>query len=641
MISADINDTKPIYASNRKLNPKLTRRQYVRPPSDDPPENGDPVEPINESLVRAIKFSPPNKSSIEKNSQSNKDDTESNSSKSNMLVHDGKWINKEYDSSGKSRPFTGIWTCCGATDHLESLYCPSLESKAKFALILKEETEKKEKEKKYYEFTIQFRQNLQERENKEREQREKERGTEAFDAEKTAATTTHDSCNAPMLVSWIYKHINDEFTVTSGLSLMLENVHNGESCLNMVQYDCVRCVMRAHSVYVGNAEVQLLCVSILRMLLDCNLTRDVVIGDGKTLKMLFSTAHCYMDSLAHVEQCVQGILQCARAEKCREDIMNLHIINYEILFCRKYWRVPAILRSILKLFNWVTNTPQRMVAVYNAGAVRTTLKIMERHITNPDVLAPAMHFLTRAAASHPPASDYLLRKRAIPTVIGAMKALFSSEQLQLEALKMLQALSQHEDGWNQISEVKGGWQIICQGTAVGDALVHDLAGDFHNPGWCIGDTPHLPELERLKLIAAKAAASKSASTNTTWTSITLRLFMGQNTKVQKLAINNEFHDAYFNLVRSLELLPIAGEEREQWYKRIIEYEKLNELTLEEMVNTILELRRKEEKQAALAAKGLEDDSEYVKPVYVMGKRITTRMLEENDQNAAMELEGIV
>lgn len=54
-------------------------------------------------------------------------------------------------------------------------------------------------------------------------------------------------------------------------------------------------------------------------------------------------------------------------------------------------------------------------------------------------------------------------------------------------------------GWKQITETRGGWQSLCQGTTLGDALVHELPGHFNNPGWCIGDTPYLPMTEKQKL----------------------------------------------------------------------------------------------------------------------------------------------
>jgi len=618
MHMADSNERK-------RLNPKLTKRCYVPvPPTEAPPVDTQVGDVIDEKLVRSIKFTKsseggPQISSVEKDSVS-------------LNMHDGEWVPKVFDNVGKYRS-GGYWSCCGDPNQL-SEECGTgpdarpHEDEMKELLPQESEAARKRRE-----------------ELKEMLKQPKVVGNAGNDGDEkeNALTKQHDFCNAPMLISWIYKNITDEYTVSGGLSLMLENVQSGPGCENMVQYDCTRCIVKAHLQFPKNVHVQLACVSVLRKLLDCNITRPSLLSNPKPLKLLFTVSHQYMSSQAHVEQCVQGILQYSREEAMRSEIMAANMIHYVILYCRMYWRVPRILRSALKLFNWVTDIQERMEAVYHAGAVRTTLKVMERHLSNPDVLAPGMHFLTRAAAAYSPASMYMIKKEAIPVVIGALKALYSSERLQLEGLKMLQALSRYEDGWRQISQTKGGWQVICQGTIIGDSLVHELQGDFHNPGWAIGDTPHLPLTEQSKLAAAKVNASlRQESSSSSWSLNQLRAYMGLGTAAQTLAINREFQEAHFELLCTLELLPYPKEEREDWYKRLSEFEKLNELTLEEMSRTILSLKKKEAKEAQLAASRAQDEEEeYIKPVFVMGKRITTKLLEENDLDAANELKGIV
>jgi len=103
-------------------------------------------------------------------------------------------------------------------------------------------------------------------------------------------------------------------------------------------------------------------------------------------------------------------------------------------------------------------------------------------MNNADVLGPGMLFLTRASASYPLAMKSVLKMEAVPIIIGAMKALYSNDILQLEGLKMIQQLSKTSEGWKQIQDTRGGWQTICQGTTLGNALLHDLKGSFHNPG---------------------------------------------------------------------------------------------------------------------------------------------------------------
>ena len=165
--------------------------------------------------------------------------------------------------------------------------------------------------------------------------------------------------------------------------------------------------------------------------------------------------------------------------------------------------------------------------------------------------------------------------RAVPIIINSLRALFDNESLQLEALLMIQALSRTTEGWQQINETKGGWQSICQGTPLGDALIHDLPGPLQNPGWCIGETPHLPILDRMKQEAAKASQScTQQAPKSAWTEHSLREYMGISMKEQKLAINKEYHQSYFELLQSLDLLPRPAEEREYFFIRLNDYEKV-------------------------------------------------------------------
>jgi hypothetical protein len=211
--------------------------------------------------------------------------------------------------------------------------------------------------------------------------------------------------------------------------------------------------------------------------------------------------------------------------------------------------------------------------------------------------------------------------------------LYSDEILQLEGLKMVQTISKTKEGWNQICETKGGWQTLTQGTNLGNALVHDLPGALHNRGWAIGDTPHMPYMDKNKMKASETFLAKSRGTvsKATWTAHGLKDFMGISMKETKLKFNSEFHDTQFDLLTTLELLPEAGEEREYWFMRLKEYEHTNHIELDEMVHTMIELKRKEEKaEKAKAAQLLLPAEDRAKAVYVGGKLVTTKILDETD-----------
>lgn len=269
-------------------------------------------------------------------------------------------------------------------------------------------------------------------------------------------------------------------------------------------------------------------------------------------------------------------------------------------------------------------------------------------------------------------------------------------------LKLLQIISRTSEGWKQISAVHAGWQSIVAGTIQGDALVHDLPGEFNNPGttltmvvsrsaveknisfvlpfflakqlmflftyhlltpvvcvyfyahtpvlhtgWAIGDTPYLPLLARQKLAAAKLAQSGiQAEPRAAWTPSSLREYMGLSMAGQTLAINTEHHNIYYELLCTLDMLPKVGEEREHWFQRVHAYEVENEVKIEDMVGTVQEMRRREavHKKAALKGIALGENDEIlgtVKDVFVNGQRITGDILQSNDVDVDEALQGVL
>jgi len=238
--------------------------------------------------------------------------------------------------------------------------------------------------------------------------------------------------------------------------------------------------------------------------------------------------------------------------------------------------------------------------------------------------------------------ETILKMRASELIIGALIVMHDQAEIQLEGLKLLQLISKTSKGWQQISEVDAGWQTICQGTVKGDALIHKLPGSFHNPGWSIGDTPYLPQLERLKLQATRnASTSLQSGPKASWTPFSLREFMGLSLTGQKLRINVEFHDLYFEMLSTVDMLPKLDEGREEWFIRLRQYEHENEVRIEEMVATIQEMRRRESVQAINSKNAKGDSRGTVKQVYVKGELITTDSMQAKDIAIDEALEGIV
>lgn len=205
---------------------------------------------------------------------------------------------------------------------------------------------------------------------------------------------------------------------------------------------------------------------------------------------------------------------------------------------------------------------------------------------------------------------------------------------------MLQTLSKTKEGYRQISETKGGWQSICQGTTLGNVLFHDIKGEFHNPGWCIGDTKNLTVLDRRKNATLKMSQNKVlGQKQSLWTCRSLMDFMGLSMNGRTLAVTIEHNNAYFELVKSLDLLPSSfKEDRGAWFARLSVYESENSILIQDMVKAVIDMKKKD---TIRMHKELEDEhngGETLKSVYVAGKKVTMKMLEESDVKAGEALD---
>lgn len=655
----------------KTLNPKLTRRAYVY--------NYEPPRPdLREDMVRQLREGPPNPT------ESDLDCEEApvalvveeqqpvpvpravaalGPAERQQLLHTGSWQPPEY-TAGKLKKGTGLWLCCGSREQF-SLYCNSMAHRQGFQKELASQAAAAEQAVVYSRMVEEERRGPWERQEITAVEQEAEDVEEGLMQQ---ANSEESTLNGPMLISWTHKNCASHRTALSGLNYLLRTLYTGEGCVLFHRHEGCDTVLKAYNLHPKHSEILLTCLKLWCQILDCNHTRDFLIDDTVVLQAVFSIANRYMRSEEHVTVAMRCLMQCARSEVCRLYILEHCLLRYYTIFCKSFSKKPDIIRSALRSFNWVATSDERLIDLFKIGCVNTTLKCMERHISNSEVtrvfiisnlgrltasyflqvLAPALLFMTRVAKIHLPAAEYIVHKQAVPTVVNALRALYSNELLQVEGLKMLRALSKSQEGWDQISKMKGGWQAICQGTAVGDALIHELPGSFHNPGWCIGETPHLPLLERRKLaVAAHSAAANMASRirpKGAWTTHSLRQFMGLTMKPTKLNINNEEHDVHFEVISTLDLLPNPREEKEEWFGRINRYETDNDIKISDMVDALISMRlkKKMEDKAALKESLIEDEEkEYIKPIYVAGKLFNQKDIEESDKNLEDHLAGVV
>jgi len=612
------------------------------------------------------------------------------------LMHIGSWLVKEF-KLGRPVAGTGLWSCCGKTIQM-SIYCTSIQSRKTFP----KELMNLKHEKDVYEdsSTEEFKSRVNRRkqilqhhiENSQKLEDYRETPQIVVKSEDDEIMTISDTkltkeeealklaCskdstfNAPMLVAWLIRHHEEEPTTINGLSFLLKHLETGEGCYLMQRHGVMAAVLRIQRFYSKypnhNASILLSVLTVMARLLDCNYTRSLLLEpstpnaenadpEGITTAA-FSIAHCHMNSRAHMDAALRCLAQCCRSEPCRALIIHRNYVPYTIQGAKPFLYDRSIARNMLRLLNWLSTDADRMQVVCRQRAVELALSVLRRHSADRPVVGVAAAFLARAATSEPAAMQVVLARKAVPDVIQALRVVHDDEGVQRALLLLLQALAKTSEGFRQIDATRGGWQTACQGTALGDALMHALPGPLNNSGWCLGDSPHQSGLEMQAAQAKRVAQERSAvqlGPRSNWTSSSLQEFMGMSLKGQTLAINNDRRTVFFELISTLDLLPkvemhVEGlhhavgivpdrEGREAWFQRVKEYEKQNGLQLDEMVATVVDMRRREAQQKLhqqLQAEQTMLNAEeqptlleaIAKPLFVQGVLITSKSLAEGE-----------
>lgn len=243
----------------------------------------------------------------------------------------------------------------------------------------------------------------------------------------------YSSLNAPMLVKWLSNHYDEAPTTVSGLQFIFQHTENDEGCVILLKYGVLKVLFKIqrHEPYMDHKEIQLLCARVLRNLLECDQTMQPLISTIDVLRITFSIAHRFMSCKEHVTASLHCILQCARSEKNREEIMNSNMIGYCTNFCKKYSKDPLILSCVLKLFWCLCTTEERIEELCQKSALDTTIQCMKRHTCEAGVLAPGIKFLVKTCVLSW-CKGYILEKNAVALIITALRALYDDAELQLE-----------------------------------------------------------------------------------------------------------------------------------------------------------------------------------------------------------------
>lgn len=346
--------------------------------------------------------------------------------------------------------------------------------------------------------------------------------------------------------------------------------------------------------------------------------------------MCLKIGEAFSASEEHAEQAAHCVRMCCCSVVCREVASSETSFLFMKRIVQRFCGNSRIVHDVLRYCNWASPRLEDLRRLFSFGALGLCIKCMSRHRGDALVLRPGMHFLCRSCSVLPAALAYVLKKRCVSLIVHASLVLAADEEFLEQALKLVREISQTQEGWAQLEEIPGGWQALCFGSVEGNALVHDLEGSFHNAGWCLGDSRFLPTKEQQSLHEAAIAGARSR-TRVNWSLRTLRDYMKTSASQQQLEINLERDQAHFELLSSLDLLPEADELRQDWYIRLFKYEKANGVALEDMVSTMLEIRRRERGDGAAG------EQEYVKPIFVSGELVTAEGLDLQDVTAEDKL----
>lgn len=568
------------------------------------------------------------------------------------------------------------------------------------------------------------------------------------------ATSASHSYNAPMLVSWLLRHCQEEETVIQGLNQAFKHLQTTEGCNLLARHDLHNTLYRIAAHFMSfQPDIVHLCLQCLRQLVDCNETRDMVLNpsnpdadgpgsggqpaDGGSVSNQSILSHltpsnpnvssmkvrCTMmvceilmrfgrlsaeqvvlhhrfdakfakdvrdgvlsDELLEkrkkeeaevknhlfqgkksmtmtpadlsssvLEHCIRCLMQASRYEDHRRVLFDLKVFNYAksfVLTCYKECGAEMI-HAFLRLMHWSATTVPRITFFFNElKLLKIILKLFKVYGAVSRVLVPAITLLHWLVSQLPPAFQAALDANVIALTVASLKYVHDDEVTQLTALKLIQLLAKTSQGFKQLDSIRGAWQELTQGTIIGEELVHHFPGPLQNKGWAIGEAPFRPlreiQGEQSRLMAQTALQQVPKSS---WTPHSLRQYMGLSLAGQKLAINTEESQVFFELLTTLDMLPNVGEIKEDWFKRLRRYEQESELSIQEMVETIQEMRRREKIRLQMQKQGLIVGLEGMqmsslgnftaKQLYVQGKAVTAESLQQNDADIEDAMNGAV
>eukprot|EP01033_Poteriospumella_lacustris_P006429 gene6429-4627_t len=440
------------------------------------------------------------------------------------------------------------------------------------------------------------------------------------------ATSASHSYNAPMLVSWLLRHCQEEETVIQGLNQAYKHLQTTEGCNLLARHDLHNTLYRIAAHFMSfQPDIVHLCLQCLRQLVDCNETRDMVFnpsnpdadGPGSGGQPADGGSVSNQSILSHLTppnpnvssmkvRCTMVVCEILmRFGRLSAEQVVFNYAKSFVLTCYKECGAEMI-HAFLRLMHWSATTVPRITFFFNElKLLKIILKLFKVYGAVSRVLVPAITLLHWLVSQLPPAFQAALDANVIALTVASLKYVHDDEVTQLTALKLIQLLAKTSQGFKQLDSIRGAWQELTQGTIIGEELVHHFPGPLQNKGWAIGEAPFRPlreiQGEQSRLLAQTALQQAPKSS---WTPHSLRQYMGLSLAGQKLAINTEESQVFFELLTTLDMLPNTGEIKEDWFKRLRRYEQESELSIQEMVETIQEMRRREKIRLQMQKQGL-------------------------------------
>lgn len=443
------------------------------------------------------------------------------------------------------------------------------------------------------------------------------------------------------LIEYAYRHQPNTNVIVNVLTLIQQMCNTGSCCEQFVLVDVVALIYRIHVEHARHFDIQLLCIRILIRLVECNSTRDLILLKDTSAALIscigFITCRNYIQSTEHAIEVVKLLANCQRSvpEDNSESIIRSHFLdsgNFSlVMYCLKlHFNEPLVAFWAIKLFSWFSLSDDDLIFLFTNKATKIILKFMRTHNRDAKVMGSSIIFLSRMTSAHQPSIDFIIKNQGVSIIIRCLQTYLSDENIQLYGMKLVHLFSLSKEGFNEISNVKGAWQFLCQ-----DSLPEEFS------------TSCLPKISHIDFPSSRSPTYKNKKR--VWTYVEFQRFLNDHHILnQRVRINLESKEVFFELIMTLDLLPLSSETNLDWYERIRHYEGDNELNLREIASSMIEMRKSEQKEHHTNASMLEVVApenhkmspkvikSSSKPVYVLGRLINSEFLSKND----VELEDI-